>query len=329
MQQEPNQSFSPQSEFLARRQFLATAGATLAATIITSPLAVRAWATEQAFHDEKVLPFKISLAEWSLHKAIQSGKMTNLDFPKITREEFDIEGVEYVSVFFKDKARDEAYLSDLDQRCRDHGVKSLLIMVDAEGRLGDADNTKRGEAVENHRRWLEAAKRLGCHSIRVNAASSGSYAEQMALAADGLARLGEIGAEFGINVLVENHGGLSSNGAWLAGVMRRVGRENVGTLPDFGNFRLNGWGEKEPVWYDRYQGMEELMPFAKAVSAKSREFDADGNESQTDFERVMKTVLNAGYSGYVGIEWEGSTPDEYEGIRLTKKLLERIRDTVG
>lgn len=315
--------------FLPRREFLATAGAAFVATAITNPLSTVAQAAQAIVTDAKVLPFKISLAEWSLHKAIRAGKLTNLDFPKVTREEFDIEAIEYVSAFFKDKARDEAYLSDLDQRCQDHGVKSLLIMVDGEGRLGDKDNAKRGVAVENHRRWLEAAKRLGCHSIRVNAASSGSYAEQMALAADGLGRLGEIGAEFGLNVLVENHGGLSSNGAWLAGVMRRVGMENVGTLPDFGNFRINGWGEKEPVWYDRYQGMEELMPFAKAVSAKSHEFDADGNEVRTDFERVMKTVLNAGYSGYVGIEWEGGEPDEYEGIRLTKKLLERIRDTVG
>lgn len=314
---------------LPRRDFFATAGAALAATALTNPIPPLAWAAEAADIEAKVAPFKISLAEWSLHRAIRAKEMTNLDFPKVTREAFGIEGVEYVSVFFKDKARDEAYLSDLDQRCQDHGVKSLLIMVDHEGHLGDPDNAKRGEAVENHRRWLEAAKRLGCHSIRVNAASSGSYAEQMALAADGLGRLGEIGAEFGINVLVENHGGLSSNGAWLAGVMRRVGMDNVGTLPDFGNFRINGWGEKDPIWYDRYQGMEELMPFAKAVSAKSREFDADGNEVQTDFERVMKTVLNAGYSGYVGIEWEGDDPGEYEGIRLTKKLLERIRDTVG
>ena len=274
------------------------------------------------------VPFKISLAEWSLHRAIQAEEINNLDFPRITREAFDIEAVEYVSIFFKDKAQDAAYLADLNQRCRDHDITSVLIMVDREGDLGDADDAKRTEAVENHRKWLEAAKTLGCHSIRVNARSTGSYAEQMALAADGLARLGELGKEVGINVLVENHGGLSSNGGWLSGVMRRVGMDNVGTLPDFGNFRLDGWrSDPEPaVWYDRYQGMEELMPFAKAVSAKSHSFDADGNEKDSDFERIMKIVLNAGYRGYVGIEWEGSEPDEYEGIRMTKRLLERVRD---
>ena len=208
-------------------------------------------------------------------------------------------------------------------------MKSLLIMVDGEGALGDADDAKRTEAIENHRKWLEAAQLLGCHSIRVNAQSQGSYAEQLALAADGLARLGEVADEYGLNVLVENHGGLSSNGAWLAGVMRRVHRSNVGTLPDFGNFMMGNWGDENAPWYDRYLGVEELMPFAKAVSAKSHEFDAQGNEVRTDYERMMKIVLNAGYSGYVGIEWEGGEPGEHEGIRLTKALLERVRDSVG
>lgn len=316
---------SPRFAANNRRDFLKNASLAAGGLFFGSHFAGHALANHHAESGQNV-PFKISLAEWSLHKAIRGGKLTNLDFPQVTREEFDIEAVEYVSSFFKDKARDEAYLTDLDKRCKDHGVKNLLIMVDGEGRLGDPDDKKRGKAVENHRRWLEAADRLGCHSIRVNAASDGEYDEQMKLAADGLSRLGEIGAEFGLNVLVENHGGLSSNGKWLAGVMDKVDRKNVGTLPDFGNFRLNGWGEEEPVWYDRYQGMEELMPYAKAVSAKSHEFDDEGNESQTDYWRVMKIVLDAGYSGYVGIEWEGSKPDEYEGIRLTKRLLEKIRE---
>lgn len=275
------------------------------------------------------LPYKISLAEWSLHKTFSRNGDDNLRFPQIAREEFDIEAVEYVSGFFKEKARDEAYLAELNKRCSDHGVKSLLIMVDGEGALGAPDEAERAEAIENHRQWLEAAKTLGCHSIRVNAQSNGSYEEQLELAADGLARLGEIGAEFGLNVIVENHGGLSSNGAWLAGVMQKVGMDNVGTLPDFGNFCISGRNTPEAVWYDRYQGMEELMPFAKAVSAKSHEFDAEGNEVHSDFGRIMKIVLAAGYSGYVGIEWEGAEPDEYEGIRLTKRLLERVRDEIA
>lgn len=305
-----------------RRQFLKTAAA--GAAVVALPR----WAAAD-HHGEKVVPFRISLAEWSLHKTFGRDGADNLDFPRIAREDYGIEAVEYVTAFFGEHAQDEAYLADLAQRCGDHGVRSLLIMVDGEGALGDPDAAKRSQAIENHRKWLDAAKRLGCHSIRVNAQSQGSYAEQMALAADGLGRLGELGDEFGLNVLVENHGGLSSNGAWLAGVMRRVGRPNVGTLPDFGNFRMGSWGDEDAPWYDRYQGVEELMPFAKAVSAKSHEFDADGNEVRTDYERMMKIVLNAGYGGYVGIEWEGAEPDEPEGIRLTKRLLERVRDTVG
>ncbi|TWT95180.1 Xylose isomerase-like TIM barrel [Botrimarina colliarenosi] len=303
---------------LARRQFLQTAAAGVAV----------AAAPRWAFAAEKVVPFRISLAEWSLHKAIRGGDLTDLDFPRVTKEEFGIDAVEYVSQLWGDKQAGSEYVAKVKQQCDDHGVRSVLIMVDAEGALGDADGAKRSQAIDNHKKWLEAARELGCHAIRVNAQSSGSYAEQLALAADGLGRLGEIADQYGLNVLVENHGGLSSNGEWLAGVMRRVGRPNVGTLPDFGNFCISGRGTPDAVWYDRYQGMEDLMPFAKAVSAKSYEFNDAGEEVQTDFPRVMKTVLNHGYSGYVGIEWEGGNPCEYEGIKLTKALLERIRDSV-
>ncbi len=196
----------------------------------------------------------------------------------------------------------------------------------ARGTWAIPNEAQRTKAVENHHQWVEAAKFLGCHSIRVNAASSGSFEEQQKLAADGLSRLGEFADKYGLSVLVENHGGLSSNGAWLAGVMKRVDRPNVGTLPDFGNFNVN-YGDQKT--YDRYQGVEELMPYAQAVSAKSKQFDEEGNEVQTDFHRMMKIVLDAGYHGHVGIEWEGEKPDEYEGIRLTKRLLEKVRSSLA
>lgn len=271
------------------------------------------------------LPFRISLAEWSLHKTLRSGKLANLDFPGLAKSEFGINAVEYVNQFFKDKANDKAYLAELKGRCDDHDVRSLLIMCDGEGNLGDPNDAQRTKAVENHHKWVEAAKFLGCHSVRVNAASSGSFEEQQKLAADGLARLGEFADIHGLNVLVENHGGLSSNGKWLAGVMKRVGRPNVGTLPDFGNFTVNhSTGEV----YDRYVGVKELMPYAKAVSAKSKKFNDDGVDTETDYFRMMQIVLDAGYHGYVGIEWEGPG-DEYEGIHKTKRLLERVRESVA
>ncbi len=264
--------------------------------------------------------FKISLAEWSLHKALFAKKVDHLDFAKIAKNDFGIEAIEYVNQFFKDKAKDEAYLSEMKKRAADNGVKSLLIMCDGEGNLGDADEAKRTLAIDNHKKWLDAAAFLGCHSIRVNAASQGTYEEQIDRAADGLARLTEIAEKSQLSVIVENHGGLSSNGAWLSSVMKKVNHPHCGTLPDFGNFRVS-----ITEMYDRYKGVEELMPFAHAVSAKSHDFDEQGNEKHTDYRKMMKIVLDAGYRGYVGIEYEGSEIDEFAGIRATKKLLETVR----
>lgn len=264
--------------------------------------------------------YRISLAEWSLHRTLFAKQLDHLDFAATARSKYGLDAVEYVNQFFKDRARDQAYLAQMKQRADDAGVRSLLIMIDQEGNLGDPDAGKRAQAVENHRKWIEAAQFLGAHSIRVNAASSGSYQEQVRLAADGLRRLAEIGDGHGINVIVENHGGLSSNGAWLAEVIRRVDHPRAGTLPDFGNFRVS-----RDESYDKYQGVQELMPYAKGVSAKSHVFDADGNEPEIDFRRMMRIVLDAGYRGYVGIEYEGDKLSEEAGILATKRLLERVR----
>ena len=197
-------------------------------------------------------------------------------------------------------------------------------MCDGEGAIGDPDAAARTRTVENHYKWVEAARFLGCHSIRVNARSQGTPDEQRALAADGLRRLTEFAAERGVNVIVENHGGISSDGAWLAGVIRAVAHPRCGTLPDFGNFQVG-----PERWYDRYQGVQELMPFAKAVSGKSHDFDAEGNETGTDFLRMLRIVLAAGYRGWVDVEYEGDRLSEPEGIRATKALLERVRERLG
>ena len=273
---------------------------------------------------KKPMVFKISLAEWSLHRALQSKEIDHLDFYSVAKKEFDISAVEYVNTFFFNKAKDVTYLKEMKTRADDLSVKSLLIMCDSEGNLGDPDNSKRKTAVENHHKWAEAAKFLGCHSIRVNARSEGSYDEQIELAADGLRRLAEFGDNIGINTIVENHGGFSSNGKWLSAVMEKVDHPRIGTLPDFGNFRLDG-----EEWYDRYQGVRELMPYAKAVSAKSHEFDSDGNEINTDYYKMMKIVLDASYNSHVGIEYEGTAHSEMEGIRLTLELLKKVRASIG
>ena len=259
--------------------------------------------------------FEISLAEWSLHRTIFSGKMTNLDFPKVAKQDFGIDAIEYVNQFFKDKANDKSYLKDLKDRCKSEGVKSVLIMCDGEGATGDPDQAARMKAVENHYKWVDAARFLGCHSIRVNAYSKGTPEEQARLCADGLAKLGEYASKQNINVIVENHGGLSSRGDWLTGVMQKVNMKNVGTLPDFGNF----------YEYDRYKGVEEMMPFAKGVSAKTHDFGPYGDELFVDYTRLLDIVKAAGYRGRIGIEFEGDRVSEADGIRLTKALLERVR----
>ncbi len=269
--------------------------------------------------------YKISVAEYSLHRLIGSGELDPRDFGPFCKQQFDVDAVEYWMGPFHDKAQDRDYMDEMHKKSVDAGVQELLIMVDipdGKGNLGNPDTAGRTEAVEVHYPWVEAAKRMGCHSIRVNARSEGSREEQAKLAADGLRRLSQFAEPHEINVIVENHGGVSSDGAWLAGVIKQVGMENCGTLPDFGNFRI-----QEDEWYDRYQGVEELMPFAKAVSAKSHKFDSAGNEVDTDYRRMMEIVLEAGYRGYVGIEWEGGEPEsEIEGVLLTKRLLERVRD---
>jgi sugar phosphate isomerase/epimerase len=300
----------------------------LAALTTTSAVAATgssALARHSASGEREADPlFDLSLAQWSLHRSLREGKLDNLEFAAYTKNTFDIAAVEYVNQFFADKATDFDYLGEMKTRAADAGVESLLIMVDGEGALADADGSRRQEAISNHYKWVVAASFLGCHSIRVNAAGTGEREEQSKRAAESLVDLAEFGDQYEIDVIVENHGGLSSDGEWLAGVMKHANHPGVGTLPDFGNFHVGGG-----KWYDRYKGVAELMPYAKAVSAKSHEFDAQGQETKTDFLRMMKIVLGSGYRGHVGIEYEGGGTPEPEGIRLTRDLLLRVRDELS
>lgn len=301
----------------ARRRFLQVAGGFTMAAIVAP---TGAWSAA----DDAEPWFRISLAQWSLNRSLFAGDIDHLDFAAVARTRFGIEAVEYVSQFFPDKANHEGFLKDMRTRADDHGVQSLLIMVDGEGALGDPDNKERMQAVRQHRKWVRAAAALGCHSIRVNAESHGDPNDQSSHAADGLRTLTEYADAHEVNVIVENHGGMSSNGAWLADVIQRVDHPRCGTLPDFGNFRI-----REGDWYDRYQGVREMMPFAKAVSAKSHAFDEAGDETGTDYMRMLKIVQDAGYRGWIGVEYEGSAHSEDEGIRLTRDLLRRCRDQLS
>lgn len=303
-----------------RRGFLKK-GAVLTAGLMSSGLAMSR-ATKMLLESDMF--FKISLAQWSFHKAIFSKELEHLDFAAKTRS-LGIDGIEYVNQFFKDKAEDAAYLSQMNQRAVDADVTQLLIMIDGEGGLGDTDDAKRKEAIENHYKWVDAAKTLGCHSIRVNAFGEGSSEDVGKAAVQGLGGVSEYAAKENINVIVENHGGYSSNGTWLSGVIKEVNLPNCGTLPDFGNFciKREGW-TKCLEEYDRYKGVTEMMPFAKAVSAKTNDFDDKGNETKTDYMKMMQIVKEHGYTGFVGIEYEGRTLSEEEGILKSKELLIKV-----
>lgn len=299
----------------SRRQFIKQLGFIAGASAL-SPLG-----SPLSFANEKPLAYNISLAQWSLHRSIRNGTLDALDFAKYTKATFGIDAIEYVNQFYFDTLNDKL-VKELKKRADGEGVKSLLIMCDREGALGDPDEKQRASAVKNHHRWADAAHALGCHSIRVNAQSSGTWEEQMKLAADGLNQLAAYCEKLNLNVIVENHGGLSSNGMWLSGVMKLADNPRVGTLPDFGNFVINReTGES----YNKYKGVEELLPWAKAVSAKAYNFNDKGEEADIDFFRMMKMVVDAGYSGYVGIEYEGEDKDEVKGIKATQQLLERVR----
>ena len=294
-----------------RRQFL-TRSAALAALVAAGC----ASDDSQASRPGKP-PFRISLAEWSYHQAIFGKKMTHLDFPIVARRQHGIDAIELVNQFFMDKAADRSHLAEFKRRADGEGVAIKLIMCDDEGDLGDVDPAKRRQAVANHHKWADAAKYFGCHCIRVNAETGGkgSREEQQKRAADGLRELTVYCAGLGLDCIVENHGGLASDGKWLVGLMRLVDHRRAGLLPDFGN-----WYD-----YDRYQGVTDMMPFAKAVSAKSYDFDASGNCTETDYARMLKIVLAAGYHGWLGIEYEGEHLPERDGVNATKLLLERLK----
>ncbi len=280
---------------VSRRTFIKQAG------LAASAVSLGACAGPSA---KESMPFKISLAQWTINKELKAGTIDNLDFAKVASDH-GIFALEYVNQFFMDKAKDQAYLAEMKQRAADLGVENVLIMCDREGNIGDPNEANRLKTVDNHRKWLDAAKFLGCHSIRVNAASEGTWDEQVSLAADGLAKLTELGADLDLNVIVENHGGLS-----------KVNHERCGTLPDFGNFRI-----KDGESYDSYRGVEKLMKWAKGVSVKDTVYDDHGNVSPLDYERMLKIVLDAGYHGYCGIEHGG-----YEGLNQSRERLEQVRE---
>jgi len=293
---------------------------------------------------KKELFFKIAISQFSLASDFWTGKLKALDFPAKVKKDFDITGLDYCSMFFADKAKDSAFLNDLKQRSADAGTYNLRIMVDGEGVLGDLDETKRLKAVDNHYKWIDAAAMLGCPMIRVNVEGDGNTDDVAKAAADSLGRLIEYGKKDKVDVIVENHVGISCNGGWLAGVMKQVNSKHCGTLADFGNFCINRTKPEEQTIaaymktkcleeYDRYKGIQELMPFAKGVHAKTHLFDANGNDTETDFVKMFSIIKRSGFKGWVSLEYEGGLFKMYnpaapnlgndDGVKATKALVEK------
>lgn len=313
-----------------RRQFTTRIGGLAAGLMLPAIAPARILkAADDAGEPEDKL-FQISLAQWSLRNHFRGERVPHLDnlqFPAVARS-LGFDAVEYLNQFCMDKAGDDAYFQTLAKHAADEGVTSVLMMCDRTGSLGDPDPARRQQAVQDHVPWLNAAAQLGCHAIRVNARSAGSYEEQQKLAADGLHQLCEKADPLGLSVLVENHGGWSSHGRWLVDVMKMVDHPRVGTLPDFGNFRISKASADSPeLHYDPYLLLHELMPFAHGVSAKSKDFDASGNETTVDYRRLIDIVLRHNYHGHIGVEFGGGNTarSQFEGAILTRRLLERIR----
>jgi L-ribulose-5-phosphate 3-epimerase len=279
--------------------------------------------------DSNKKELKISLAQWSIHRALEAGELKAVDFPAIAKNKYGITAVEYVNQFYVDHATDEAFWKMMRAKTDSLGVKNLLIMCDNEGDLGNPNEAERNKAVENHYKWVDAASILGCHSIRINAFGTGTREEVQAAMVDALKKLCTYAAQKNINVVIENHGLYSSDGKWITEVMQKVNTANCGTLPDFGNWcTAVQWGSTEKSKncteaYDRYLGVTETLPYAKGVSAKSYEFDAQGEETVIDYTRMLQLVKDSGFDGYVGIEYEGAPLSEHEGILATKALLEK------
>ncbi|QCX01610.1 sugar phosphate isomerase/epimerase [Aggregatimonas sangjinii] len=277
--------------------------------------------------------FELSLAQWSIHNMIREDGVDPYTFAEKAKE-WGFTGLEYVSQLYNPELSDAGYSEEAmaafveksNAEAKKHGLKNVLIMIDGQGNLAVNNEAERNETVEKHKKWVDAAAAMGCHAIRVNLNGSMVPEEWKASAIDGLTKLCTYAKTKNINVLVENHGGLSSNAALHAEVMEAVNMDNCGTLPDFGNFCIQrndpkDYGSGCAEMYDIYKGVAELMSHAKAVSAKSHDFDADGNETEIDYVKMLQIVKDAGYTGFIGVEYEGKILGEEEGIKATKELL--------
>ena len=317
---------------MKRRSFLKNSA--LTATALSASSLVT-YGSKSFFSEtnKRMKNLKISLAQWSLHRNFWDGKLDPNDFASIAINTYGINAVEYVNQFYTKSAKDEKFWIRMKEHADNAGVKSLLIMVDDEGDLGISDDKARGKSVENHFKWVNAAKILGCHSIRVNAFGEESKEAFRSALIDGMGQLSDYAAKENINVIIENHGLYSSDAKLIVDIVKQVNKPNFGTFPDFGNWCLSAkWGSTQVKCdkvYDRYQGVAEFLPFAKAVSAKSYNFNEKGEDAIIDYHKMLKIVKDSRFDGFIGIEYEGEILNEHDGIIATKSLIEKVWKSLG
>ncbi|WP_345274981.1 sugar phosphate isomerase/epimerase family protein [Litoribaculum gwangyangense] len=272
--------------------------------------------------------FKLSLAQWSLHRTFNDKGVSPFKFAEMAKD-MGFEGIEYVSQIYLDQIKELGFdkvIDSLKVMSDINSITNVLIMVDNEGDIANPDEEARNKAVENHMKWVNAAQKLGCHSIRVNTFGTNDYDVWKVTVVDGLKKLSEYATTKNINILCENHGWLSSDAPKLMEAIKEVNMSNCGTLPDFGNWcikRKEGaqWGECEEEFSDKYKGIQMMLTNAKAVSAKSYDFDDIGNETTLDYPRIISMVKDSGYESFIGVEYEGKRLNEKDGILATKALL--------
>ena len=309
---------------------------TLSLTLLSDTLSCKSSTNKKTPADPAPeLFFDLSLAQWSLHKTIRSGTMSPYDFAKVASE-FGFKGLEYVNGLYPDVMNSEnkttalqAFVEKNKALAKQYNVKNVLIMIDEEGDLSSSEEQERMTAIENHKLWIDAAHQMGCTAVRLNLHGEKEEAKWIKNSIESLSALSEYAAPFNINVIVENHGGKSSNANLLMQVINQVNFSNCGTLPDFGNFCMSeNWGSlkdnKCNDLYAPYLGVSEMLPKAFGVSAKSYEFDANGDETILDYYKLLSIVKKGGYDGFIGVEYEGEVLSEKEGILATKRLLEKV-----
>ena len=263
---------------------------------------------------------KLAVQQYSFNRQLRSGELAMIDYPRTVVKGTGIKALEYYNGHMEEKARDTGFFEEVRKRCDDLGAVNTMMLCKSKDALDSPDPEIRASAIEGYRPWLDATKILGGQYIRVDVRSDGDPDEQKKHAADGLTALCEVaGSEYELGIVVENHGGHSGNGKWVAELMETVALDNCGTLPDFQNFKE----------YDPYMGIEEMMPYAKIVCAKAKAFDEAGNEINVDYRRMLKIVKDSGYTGYIGIEFEGHGVDPIAGINLTKELIETVMTELG